>query len=94
MSTTIPEIRTRLTDVDDMRLHNYLSAGETKIDTTDYVYAEKSTTTLQVLHTVTDHRTETQEDTLLLLVLLYVHRNRRFIRDGSTGRPPPPSHSS
>ena len=22
-------------------------------------------------------------------VLLYVHRNRRFIRDGSPGRPPP-----
>ena len=27
-------------------------------------------------------------------VLLYVHRNRRFIRDGSPGRPPPLSHSS
>ena len=25
--------------------------------------------------------------------LLYVHRNRRFIRDGSPGRPPRPSHS-
>ena len=27
-------------------------------------------------------------------VLLDVHRNRRFIRDGSPGRPPPLSHSS
>ena len=27
-------------------------------------------------------------------VLLYFHRNRRFIRDGSPGRPPRPSHSS
>ena len=27
-------------------------------------------------------------------VLPYVHRNRRFIRDGSPGRPPPLSHSS
>ena len=27
-------------------------------------------------------------------VLLYVHRNRRLIRDGSPGRPPRPSHSS
>ena len=26
--------------------------------------------------------------------LLYVHRNRRFIRDGSPGRPPRLSHSS
>ena len=29
-----------------------------------------------------------------LSVLLYVHRNRRFIRDGSPGRPPRLSHSS
>ena len=27
-------------------------------------------------------------------MFLYVHRNRRLIRDGSTGRPPPLSHSS
>ena len=27
-------------------------------------------------------------------MLLYVHRNRRFIRDGSPGRPPRLSHSS
>ena len=27
-------------------------------------------------------------------VLLYVHRNRRFNRDGSPGRPPRLSHSS
>ena len=27
-------------------------------------------------------------------VLLYVHRNRSFIRDGSQGRPPRLSHSS
>ena len=27
-------------------------------------------------------------------VLLYVHRNRRLIRDGSRGRPPRLSHSS
>ena len=27
-------------------------------------------------------------------VLLYVHRNRRFIRDGNPGRPPRLSHSS
>ena len=26
-------------------------------------------------------------------VSLYVHRHRRFIRDGSPGRPPPLSHS-
>ena len=26
-------------------------------------------------------------------VLLYVHRNRRFIRDGSPGRPPRLSHN-
>ena len=30
---------------------------------------------------------------LLVEVLLYVHRNRRFIRDGSPGRPPRLSHS-
>ena len=30
----------------------------------------------------------------LVEVLLYVHRNRRFIRDGSPGRPPRLSHSS
>ena len=27
-------------------------------------------------------------------VLLYIHRNRRYIRDGSPGRPPRLSHSS
>ena len=31
---------------------------------------------------------------LLVEVLLYVHRNHRFIRDGSPGRPPQLSHSS
>ena len=31
---------------------------------------------------------------LMVEVLLYVHRNRRFIRDGSPGRPPRLSHSS
>ena len=31
---------------------------------------------------------------LLAEVLLYVHRNRRFIRDGSPERPPRLSHSS
>ena len=30
----------------------------------------------------------------LVEVLLYIHRNRRFIRDGSPGRPPRLSHSS
>ena len=30
----------------------------------------------------------------LVEVLLYVHRNRRLIRDGSPGRPPRLSHSS
>ena len=30
----------------------------------------------------------------LVEVLPYVHRNRRFIRDGSPGRPPRLSHSS
>ena len=30
----------------------------------------------------------------LVEVLLYVHGNRRFIRDGSPGRPPGFSHSS
>ena len=30
----------------------------------------------------------------LVEVLLYVHRNRRLIRDGSPGRPPPLLHSS
>ena len=30
----------------------------------------------------------------LVEVLLYVHRSRRFIRDGSPGRPPRLSHSS
>ena len=33
-------------------------------------------------------------DRVLVEVLLYVHRNRKFIRDGSPGRPPPLSHSS
>ena len=32
--------------------------------------------------------------TVMVEVLLYVHRNRRFIRDGSPGRPPRLSHSS
>ena len=31
---------------------------------------------------------------MLVEVLLYVRRNRRFIRDGSPGRPPRLSHSS
>ena len=31
---------------------------------------------------------------LMVEVLLYVHRNRRFIRDGSSGRPPRLSHRS
>ena len=31
---------------------------------------------------------------LLVEVLLYVHRNRRLIRDGSPGRPPRLSYSS
>ena len=30
----------------------------------------------------------------LVEVLLYVHRNRKFIRDGSPGSPPRLSHSS
>ena len=37
------------------------------------------------------------EPTYMVIVvemLLYVHRNRRFIRDGSPGRPPRLSHSS
>ena len=34
------------------------------------------------------------EAMMLVEVLLYVHRNRRFIRDGSSGRPPRLSHSS
>ena len=32
--------------------------------------------------------------TIVVEVLIYVHRNRRFIRDGSPGRPPRLSHSS
>ena len=32
--------------------------------------------------------------TAVIKVLLYVHRNRRFIREGSPGRPLPLSHSS
>ena len=32
--------------------------------------------------------------TWMVGVLLYVHRNRRFIRDGSPGRQPPLTHSS
>ena len=31
---------------------------------------------------------------MLVEVLLYVHRNRRFIRDGNPGRPPRLSHGS
>ena len=31
---------------------------------------------------------------VVVAVLLYVHRNRRLIRDGSPGRPPRLSHSS
>ena len=39
--------------------------------------------------------TETLKSRMKLVeVLLYVHRNRRFIRDGSPGRPPRLSHSS
>ena len=38
---------------------------------------------------------EAQMQTLLMVeVLLYVHRNRRLIRDGSPGQPPRLSHSS
>ena len=106
MSTTIPQTRTNVnnhttdphtvTDVDDMNLHNYLSAGETKSDTTDYWYAEKSTTTLQVLHPVTDHTTETQEDTLLLLKCCFTSTETVGLSGtgASTGRPPRLSHSS
>ena len=35
-----------------------------------------------------------QHSLTAIQVLLYVHRNRRLIRDGSPGRPPRPSHSS
>ena len=34
------------------------------------------------------------EEPSMAEVLLYVHRNRWFIRDGSPGRPPRLSHSS
>ena len=33
-------------------------------------------------------------DNMTVEVLLYVHRNRRLIRDGRPGRPPRLSHSS
>ena len=33
-------------------------------------------------------------EVVVVEVLLYVHRNRRLIRDGSPGRPPRLSHSS
>ena len=36
---------------------------------------------------------ERLSDTVDVEVLLYVHRNRRLIRDGSPGRPPRLSHS-
>ena len=46
----------------------------------------------------TDALTHTFMDFVVVVVvvevLLYVHRNRRLIRDGSPGRPPRPSHSS
>ena len=34
------------------------------------------------------------ENVVVVEVLLYVHRNRRLIRDGSPGRPPRLSHGS
>ena len=39
-------------------------------------------------------RPEFEQGVVLGWVLLYVHRNRRLIRDGSPGRPPRFSHSS
>ena len=36
----------------------------------------------------------TGAESMVVEVLLYVHRNRTFIRDGSSGRPPRLSHSS
>ena len=41
----------------------------------------------------TFHR-RSSDNGLLVEVLLYIHRNRRFIRDGSAGCPPRLSHSS
>ena len=39
-------------------------------------------------------RTSHQLSEQLLVELLYVHKNRRLVRDGSPGRPPRLSHSS
>ena len=41
-----------------------------------------------------DNAVRTPKSQLVGWVLLYVHINRRLIRDGSPGRPPPFSHSS
>ena len=41
-----------------------------------------------------DDDEEDEAVVVVVEVLLYVHRNRRFIRDGSQGRPPRLSHIS
>ena len=40
------------------------------------------------------HKRHQEVTKVVVEVLLYVHRNRRFIRDGSPGQPPRLSHSS
>ena len=41
-----------------------------------------------------DDDDDEEDEVVVVEVLLYVHRNRRFIRDGSQGHPPRLSHSS
>ena len=41
-----------------------------------------------------DDDDDEEEVVVVVEVSLYFHRNRRFIRDGSQGRPPRFSHSS
>ena len=55
----------------------------------DYNYIQLSVTTSTVFGKGLDHRVSSSVE-----VLLYVHRNRRFIRGGGPGRPPRLSHTS
>ena len=41
-----------------------------------------------------DDDDDEEDEVVVVEMLLYVHRNRRFIRDGSQGRTPQFSHSS
>ena len=58
------------------------------------IFGQQGDFDFEVFHTATLITTGGFFIVVVVEVLLYVHRNRRLIRDGSPGRPPRLSHSS